>query len=164
MLKHISNAHASYAIACLLCLAATIGCSDGRPQRVPVAGQVLIDGEPVRYGFVQFFNDNNRAAIGKLDETGHFRLSCFTEFDGAVLGEHQVAIIASEQLNDTQKRWFAPKKYSDPAQSGLIQEITGPTDSLTIELTWSGGKPFVEGEPPPPREPKNANLPHYISQ
>ena len=30
----------------------TFGCDDGRPKRVPVSGQVLIDGEPLRGGIV----------------------------------------------------------------------------------------------------------------
>ena len=28
--------------------------------------------------------------------------------------------------------------------SGLTCEISGPTDALTINLTWDGGKPFIE--------------------
>jgi hypothetical protein len=41
-------------------------------------------------------------------------------------------------------KWHAPKKYFRYKSSGLTEEITGPTDSLVINLTWDGGKPFVE--------------------
>jgi hypothetical protein len=34
--------------------------------------------------------------------------------------------------------------YAAFAESGLQVAITEPTDSLTIELTWNGGEPFVE--------------------
>ena len=30
------------------------GCGDGRPTRVPVSGQVLIDGAPLTHGYVRF--------------------------------------------------------------------------------------------------------------
>ena len=31
-----------------------VGCDDGRPQRLKVSGQVLIDGKPLTHGYVRF--------------------------------------------------------------------------------------------------------------
>lgn len=126
-------------------LLATSGCSDGRPQRVPVAGQVLIDGKPLTHGYVRFTPSDSRASTGALDSEGKFKLTCFEPGDGVVLGTHQVTVMGQEPIGQETIKWHAPKKYADPASSGLTQEIQGPTDSVVINLTWDGQKgPFVE--------------------
>src|SRR4051812_47768457 len=104
----------------LVCLvfAALAGCGNGRPTRVPVAGQVLIDGRPLTHGEIRFVSSVGRVSHGKLDKEGGFRLSCYEENDGALLGAHKVSITAAEGLGPTQTRWFAPKKYSDSRTSG----------------------------------------------
>ena len=132
----------SWILVCLV--ACSAGCSDGRPPRVTVSGQVLIDGEPLKHGSVQFIPTGARPASGKLDENGQFTLSTYGSADGVVLGVHQVAVNASEYLSATKKKWHAPKKYATFRTTPLTEEITGSTDSLVINLTWDGGKPFVE--------------------
>jgi len=124
-------------------LIALTGCSDGRPTRVIVSGKVLIDGEPLRKGIVQFVSEGSRPSAGKLDKEGRFTLSCYEINDGIVPGTHQVMISAKEVLSESKVRWLAPPKYADYRKSGLSFEITEPTDDLTIEITWGGGKPFV---------------------
>jgi hypothetical protein len=123
---------------------AVIGCGDGRPKRLQVSGQVLIDNQPLSYGFIRFVPQGGRPAGGRLDEQGRFTLSSYGANDGIVPGLHRVEVDASEEISSTQKKWHAPKKYFRYKSSGLEQEITGPTDSLVINLTWDGGKPFVE--------------------
>jgi hypothetical protein len=130
-------------ISLLFCLW-LLGCGDGRPTRVPVSGQVLIDGKPLTKGSIRFLSQHSRASGGVLDKDGRFVLSCYENGDGAVLGTHQVEVVANERVDATRMRWYAPKKYVDSNLSGLQQAITGPTDSLVINLTWSGGKPFIE--------------------
>lgn len=120
------------------------GCSDGRPTRVPVAGQVLIDGKPLTYGYVKFVKQGSRPAGGYVDEQGRFKLSCYTRDDGAIPGVYQVEVNAGESLSSTQRKWHAPKKYARYDASGLTQEITEPTDAVVINLSWDGGKPFTE--------------------
>ncbi len=137
MLKRINHR-----LICLLVLLA--GCGQDRPDRVPVAGQVLIDGEPLTYGVVMFVPPNDRPSSAALDNTGRFQLTCFDEGDGAVLGMHRVAVTAVEPLGPGKQRWHAPRAYVDYHTSGLSAEITGPTDDLVIELSWDGGQPFVE--------------------
>lgn len=125
--------------------AAVLGCGDGRPARVPVSGQVLIDGKPLARGYVSFVPQNARASSGRLDENGRFSLTCFEREDGVVLGVHRVEVDAKEPIGEDKIRWHAPKKYASAETSGLTEEIRNPTDSLVINLTWgSQPGPFVE--------------------
>jgi hypothetical protein len=130
-----------------LLFAIMAGCGDGRPTRVPVSGKVLIDGEPLKFGAVIFVPENGRSSAGNLDDNGHFTLTCFTPGDGALLGKHKIQVFGSDVINNTTTRVHAPKKYGDLQNSGLVQEINGPTDSVVINLTWKGNvpdKPYTE--------------------
>jgi hypothetical protein len=121
------------------------GCSDGPPTRVPVSGRVTIDGKPLTHGYVRFAPADTRASSGSLDSQGHFTLTCYEPGDGTVLGVHHVTVMGQEAIGSETIKWHAPKKYADPATSGLTREITGPTDSIQIELTWGDQKgPIVE--------------------
>lgn len=133
------GAAALWAVGCGL----AAGCG-GNPDRVAVSGQVLIDGEPLRYGQIVFIPPQGRPSRADIDAEGRFALSSFDPRDGAALGVHQIAVFANEQLNQQDTRWHAPKKYSNHRTSGLTQEISGPTDSVVVNLSWEGGKPFVE--------------------
>ncbi len=125
------------------------GCSDGRPKRVPVAGQVLIDGQPVAakgpgYFYVRLVPANARPALGMLDGEGRFRLTTYEGEDGCTLGQHKVTVMAYEQLGPAACRWLVPKKYIDFSTTDKTVNITGPEQDLKIELSWEGGRPFVE--------------------
>ncbi|MBN2022675.1 MAG: hypothetical protein JW809_07755 [Pirellulales bacterium] len=137
------------AVCSALLLSASLGCGDGRPERVAVSGQVLIDGKPLGFGFVRVVPGNARAAHGEIGPDGRFTLTTFEASDGAVRGTHPVAVHAGEHLSETKIRWHAPKKYADAKTSGLTVTIDGSTDAIApIELTWGGGKPFVENTMP----------------
>jgi len=140
------NHNALYGTIGLLIFACTaVGCSDGRPSRVPVSGQVLIDGEPLTFGAVRFHPEEGRPSTGELDQEGRFSLSTFEPGDGCPLGTHRVAIISVEELSSTTRRWNAPKEYASPGRSGLSQTIDGRTDSVLIELTWGNQQgPIIE--------------------
>lgn len=133
-----------HGVLLLLACGWLVGCGDGRPQRVRVSGKVLIDGAPLTAGFIQVIPENDRAASSKIEPDGGFRLTTFDPQDGCVPGQHKVVVIASERLNALSQKWNAPKKYADPQASGLTVDIKEPTDSLTINLSWEGGKPFIE--------------------
>lgn len=123
----------------IVSLATLSGCSDGRPQRVPVSGKIMIDGEPLESGYVRLVPPNARPAGSEIVSGGNFSLTTFEEKDGATLGEHKVIVIASEnKQNGTVMRHFVPEKYGDLAETDLEVEITEPTDSLQIDLTWEG--------------------------
>jgi hypothetical protein len=121
-----------------------VGCSDGRPARVTVSGQVLIDGVPLSQGNIKFVPEGARPSAGTIAEDGRFTLTCYDGNDGVVPGTHRVQISASEILDESKVKWWAPKKYCNFRKSGLTFEITEPTDDLKVELTWDGGKPFIE--------------------
>ena len=134
---------AKAALLVATCLAAG-GCNDGRPDRVPVSGQVLIDGQPVTFGHVRFVPDGARPSGGEIGPDGRFTLTCFDGQDGAVPGKHRVEVVSREQIGADSAKWFVPKKYLSIQTSGLEVEVTGPTDSVVLQLTWAGGRPFVE--------------------
>lgn len=120
------------------------GCGDGRPERVPVSGRVLIDGEPLPLGVIQVIPADARVAQGKIGSDGRFELTTYEKGDGCVPGTHSVAVISREILNASAQRWLAPKKYTQPSTSELTVNIDGATDDLVVELTWDGQGPFVE--------------------
>jgi hypothetical protein len=137
----------------LACVALTTiaGCNKN-PARITTSGQVLIDGEPLRYGQVLFVPKGGRPSDADLDENGRFTLSSFDTNDGAALGTHQVAVFANEQLDATRTKWHAPRRYSYYQSSGLTEEITGPRDDIVINLTWKGdpkGKPYIDVDTAP---------------
>ena len=91
-----------------------------------------------------FIPEGSRPASGVLDSEGHFTLTCFEDYDGTLLGRHRVKVMGVESIDEHSNRWHAPKKYANERTSGIEVEITAPVDNLKIELTWDGGKPFVE--------------------
>ncbi len=114
------------------------GCGDGRPSRVPVSGQVLIDGQPLTHGEIIFMPENARSAQGTLDGQGRFTLTTFPDSpgDGVVKGRHLVRVVSRKVLSGAAQRWLAPRQYLNPQESQLTVEINGPTDNLQVNLTW----------------------------
>lgn len=125
----------------LLGLVLTVGCDDGRPDLVPVSGQVLIDGKPLKFGSIRISPSDARSASGKLDEEGRFTLKTFEDGDGVLLGKHQASVSSGEYVSEPITFWHAPEKYNRSATSGLTVDIEGPTDALVVELSWDGDKP-----------------------
>ncbi|MDX1947910.1 MAG: hypothetical protein SFU86_21100 [Pirellulaceae bacterium] len=119
------------------------GCDD-RPLRVPVAGKVLIDGQPLTQGSVCVIPAGDRPAGGRINSDGTFRLTTFDENDGCVLGTHPVMIVARQQITPTRMKWLIPKKYQTIEGTDQKVTIDAPTENLVIELTWAGGAPFIE--------------------
>ncbi|MBN2578851.1 MAG: hypothetical protein JXB10_07660 [Pirellulales bacterium] len=136
-------------LACLLLTPWLLaGCGDGRPQRVPVSGRVLIDGKPLEYGFLQVFQKGNRSASAQIGTDGRFTLTTFDKNDGCVPGKHRVAVLALKSLSETKTQWFAPKKYANVVTSGLEIDVRGERNDVEIHLTWQGSghdKPYIEG-------------------
>lgn len=129
-------------LAAALALVALVGCSDGRPERVPVSGKVLLDGKPLEFGSVQFLPESGRPAGGMILPDGSFQLTCYEHNDGATLGKHLVSVTSAKALNPQQTQWFAPKRYSEPGTSGIEVTVEEPIDDLVIELEGENGQPF----------------------
>lgn len=134
----------SLRLACLCLAILPLAACNDHPDRLPVSGQVLIDGQPLRYGHILFVPNEGRPSRADIDENGHFELASFSSADGAAKGTHRIAVFAGQQISQSETRWHAPKKYADYSTSGLEETLEGPTDSLVINLTWAGGKPFTE--------------------
>ena len=120
------------------------GCGDGLPDRVPVSGIVMIDGVPLADCALLFVPMTGRASRGRTNDEGRFTLNCYDKNDGALRGTHRVAAMAAEEINGNTIEWNAPKKYASHSTSGLTFAIDEPVDDLKVELTWDGGKPFIE--------------------
>jgi hypothetical protein len=126
-------------------LVALSGCGDGRPARVPVAGVVLIDGQPLTRGNISFVPANGRPSFGKIGQDGKFTLTCYDGADGAILGKHRVQVTANRGISESKIEWFAPRKYADFRTSELEIDVTKPVDDLKIELKSDGMKlPYIE--------------------
>lgn len=119
----------------LLCLVAAYGGFDDRPDRFPVSGRVVIDGEPLTSGTITFIpEDGAHASIGTIDENGHFTLSCYDGDDGAVPGTHRAEIVLTQALDEGADPWPVPERYANHQTSGLTFEINEPVEDLLIEL------------------------------
>lgn len=131
---------------CLWFLLAGIGACgcDSAPRIVKVSGVVLIDGKPLTLGFVQVAPLGYRAASGKINPDGSFSLTTHADNDGCVVGTHPVAVIALETLGPTSQKWHAPKKFNSTETSGLTITVDKPTTDLKINISWEGGKPFMD--------------------
>lgn len=133
----------SFPIAILVLCPFLTGC--GNPLGlVPVSGQVTIDGEPLKFGSIQVVPDGAPAAYGAIGQDGRFTLETGDGGTGVVPGVHKVAIIANEPQGASSQLWHAPTKYRDFSTSELTLTVDGATEDAKIELTWAGGKPFVE--------------------
>lgn len=110
------------------------GCGgSGRPNLVPVVGQVTLDGRPLTSGQVVFHPDGARGNTsldeprGPIDAQGRYELSTVGQ-KGVVPGWYKVAVIATEPF-DPQHPYVLPKslvpvRYNDPSASGLTREVT----------------------------------------
>ena len=130
--------------AVLAGLVGALGCSDGKPHRVPVSGIVKIDGKPLAGGSIMVIPAHERPAGSSIGPDGRFRLSSYELNDGVVTGTHTVTVQYTDPISERETRWLTPKKYGDPRTSGLTVTIEEPTDDVIIDLTWDGKQPFVE--------------------
>jgi hypothetical protein len=130
----------------VLVIAAATGCGDGRPARVPVSGNVTIDGALVTRGNIKFVPENGRPSFGQIGADGRFTLTCYDGNDGAIRGKHRVQVDANRPISEKKMEIFTPKKYADFRTSGLEVVIEKPVDDLKIELTWGNEKkgPYIE--------------------
>lgn len=128
-----------------------MGCGERSPMpTVPVSGTVTYDGQPVAGAEVVFMTEGApRAAGGRTDAQGMYRLMTFKENDGAIVGTHTVTISKSEEdlsgmdaaspdadygaamaavasggPSTTGMRGGIPAKYGDPKTSDLTAVVT----------------------------------------
>jgi hypothetical protein len=106
--------------------------NDRPPDTVPVTGHVKLDGYPIEGVDVVFFPaEGGRPALGVTDDSGKFTLSTFESADGAIPGNHNVAISSP---NVIQGKSIIPAKYSDPKTSRLTCEVREGTAEFIFNL------------------------------
>jgi hypothetical protein len=105
--------------------------SDVRWGVLRVSGTVLLDGRPLSEGSVLFLPERGAAAIGVIDQQGRFTVR---RHDGRGLlpGRYRIAVLS---LPHTTRSRVIPERYSKVETSGLLEDITEPTDGLAIHLT-----------------------------
>jgi len=148
--RNVRHAASSYLFSLLTVglLTLPVGCDDGRPSRVPVSGQVTVDGKPLEFGTIAFFaGGGGRPGGATLAEGGRYSVSMYELNDGLAPGKYSVTVSAVDWFSEAAGRWHAPKRYKDAGTSGLEVEITEETTDLNFDLTWEGDKhsePWVE--------------------
>lgn len=127
-----------------------VGCGEHLPGAAPVAGVVTLDGKPVTSGTVIFSPAKGLPAHGELDSQGRFVLSTYQEGDGAIIGEHRIAVVAVTEDDDSQHferpptkpvRSLLPERYASKTTSGLSFEVKqGEHNEARLELNSKGPK------------------------
>lgn len=98
---------------------------------VPVKGTVTLNGKPLTQGTIRFEPDSGgREAQGDIQPDGSFVLTTFDAKDGAVEGEHRVAVMGA----GGGKKDPVPLKYHNFSSSGIVVEVSADKSDYTIEL------------------------------
>jgi len=134
------------AVALSLLSLVAVGCNrqPARPKIVKASGVVVVDGEALESGYIQFIPENDRPASAKIGPGGKFVLGTFEDDDGCVPGKHKVTVVSVDETDKTLRKWNAPQEYADLLTSKLEMSVDEPTDALLVRLTWGGRKPTVE--------------------
>lgn len=147
-----------------LALAWVVGCGGpALPETAVVTGRVTVDDQPVPAGQIRFYPTSGRAAMGSIID-GTYQLRTFAEADGAIVGNHRVAITAMETERGTNVpqlkpppdatpaeiralaieqveqgggglRWIVPQPYSDVNTSNLTAVVTPGENTIDFPIT-----------------------------
>ena len=125
-----------------------IGCDNTTREVAPVYGIVTVDSKPLFQGRVLFApvakgDDMNpgKPAMGKIQEDGKYRLTTYQENDGAIIGEHWVTIINSEE--------DLPDGVPEFARLQVPEKVTvapSKDNEINIELTRDVVKKYAEDD------------------
>ncbi|MEM1303994.1 MAG: hypothetical protein AAGG46_03820 [Planctomycetota bacterium] len=139
------------ATACPL-VVTLVGCGNGLAT---VSGRITVDGEPIAVsesvnGRILFFPDGGTGApaVGALDSDGEYSVSTGSQ-DGLLPGPYVVTVLATELIPSRDEstppsgRSITPRRYADPAKSGLRVNVADGSNEFDFDL---------DGTPdPPPR-------------
>jgi hypothetical protein len=129
----------SWLVLTTVAIASTIGCGGG--QTAPVDGRVKFkDGSDV--SVLSGYEVDFQPAAGKTSATGHiapdgtFKLTTFGADDGAIPGQHLVAISppTSPDPDKPPQKSKLPAKYSSFDTSDLTVEIKPGRNTIELEL------------------------------
>lgn len=138
--------------------AVIFGCGSDLPPTAKVQGIVTMGGKPVESGTITFYPRHGRPASGAIQPDGSYRLTTFKEGDGAILGQHKVAILATRvsggaalksfeeemrgvgSFNTPRKiEWLVPERYSRPETTPLTAEVADGPNVLDFNLPAASG-------------------------
>jgi len=136
-----------FSLAVGLFVGAMAGCGHESYDVAPVHGIVSVDGQPLFQGKVMFApvakgeGNPGRPAWSKIEPDGAYRLTTFRKSDGAVIGEHWVTIINSEEELPEDVPEFA--RFMVPKQ---VTVAPGKDNKIDIELTSKVIKEYREDD------------------
>jgi hypothetical protein len=146
----------------LIAMPLTLGCGESAIERVPISGEVLIDGRPLGSGTIQFVPEEGRPSSALIQSDGHFAIASEavgrTKEVGAAPGRYRLQVASSKIIDEKTIQWNVPAKYADFRTSGLEIVIDKPTKDLRIQLsseessaaTSSRDRPGAAREAPKP--------------
>lgn len=119
--------------SCMFC-----GCGREGLTTYPVSGTVTFpDGKPLAGGSIIFQSTEHPVtARGPILDDGSFELGTYSPGDGAVAGEHRLAILPPKPQRDTDEGIVLPEidvKYQNPERSGLVYEVQ-PEEENEFEI------------------------------
>jgi hypothetical protein len=118
-----------------------LGCGNGLPRTVRVAGRVTFDGQaPPGPGTVYFLPQEasegfpSRPATGDFDQQGYFKAKTFEPGDGLMPGKYTMHVECYQtppNMAGKPVKSYVPQKYQSSMTSGFQLDITpkmGPQD------------------------------------
>ncbi|MDR1494163.1 MAG: hypothetical protein LBT05_15790 [Planctomycetaceae bacterium] len=118
-MKHI----ASFIAACAMLLCC--GCAK-HPATVPVSGEVLYKGQPLKQGRIIFEIDGQRPATGKIADGKIVEVTSYEPNDGVAPGTVKIAVFSlgeEKGYMEADTESLIPEKYNHPKTSGLAATI-----------------------------------------
>jgi hypothetical protein len=135
-------------------LAAIAGCRSDGPTMIPIRGEVLFKGAPLKdvpKGFVHYLpkTSEGRQATARLQPDGSFEMTTLNGGDGVVPGDYVVVVsayTAKAQLSRAEVEaahgvvpkpgLMIPERYTEPTTSGLSDTVDSNHSGFKrIELT-----------------------------
>ncbi|MFG0288529.1 MAG: hypothetical protein ACF8CQ_10155 [Rhodopirellula sp. JB044] len=126
---------------------ALIGCSDPGRDTYPVSGLVRFpDGTVLRDGSVEFEIVGRKPAVtatGQIGPDGTFTLGTFAAADGALAGEHRVAVFSSHRIGTGAERpGMIPEnrlhpRYRSFDSSGITLEVQPAENQFVIDVEFA---------------------------
>lgn len=133
----------------------SIGCGGSRSDMVPVSGKVTYEGKVVTEGTITFYPvAGGRPSTGPIGSDGNYKLSSVEPGDGAMLGDHKVAIEARKVVSSgpviktfedelsqdgslpkaPKIIWLVPETYSTPDTSDLTATVKDETNKINFDI------------------------------
>jgi hypothetical protein len=123
-------------------LAFMAGCSSNQKPVYPTKGRVVWeDGSSVKElsgGMVIFQSDAEEiSAKAGIDEEGRFVLGTYTLDDGAVAGQHKVAIVqpSADESGDYKPAHIIDPKYESMETTDLAATIEPKSNEIVLKVT-----------------------------